>query len=177
MQMKLSVPSTVLLFPPAGRCWWSCPSCCPGSHFPEPACGSGRRDRSNVHNLRQWKHTEPQWNAVGPPSQIRGCINLATIGMQTQKSQRGLLAGAMSWSIFSLLISRNSPAPAWLVFMYNSCCLQISSGLSVCLASWRLGAPQPEHTVMETQCSKPAATSVSLLTPNTQAMWAGGHYA
>lgn len=49
---QLSVPSTVLVFPPAGKCWWSFPSYCPGSHFPEPACGSGRTNRGNVHTIK-----------------------------------------------------------------------------------------------------------------------------
>lgn len=48
----LLVPSTVLVFPPPDRCWWSFPSCCPGSHFPEPAYGSARTDKGNALSFK-----------------------------------------------------------------------------------------------------------------------------
>lgn len=86
---RLSVPSTVLVFPPPGRCWWSCPSYFPGSHFPEPACVSGRKNRCNAQSMQI-----PEWTSS--PG-VYYCSH--------QSAFSAILPSTISWSIFSILIS------------------------------------------------------------------------
>lgn len=89
-RFRLPVPSTVLVFPPPGRCWWSFPSYCPGLHFPEPAYGSARTDKRSVlsfklETVKAWKSSTECFQFNKPTLRF---INQASVGTPRRKIRR-----------------------------------------------------------------------------------------
>ncbi len=86
-------------------------------------------------NLRQWKHAQPVWNAVGSPSQVWGFINRAPIGMWRRKKLVGVFGKQDVLKYFLSPCFQEFSSPC----LTSIIAAVYRSALVRCLALWWLG--------------------------------------